>query len=124
MYEIIKDEKYITWLENFTSRNYNFNDNDWLYCPDKISLNDKRKVENLYLLYQAIDNYAKDNHISSTVCYFGNYYSIKYNNIGYNIGMLQGQGTLFSCSRTEIKQDANFIDFMDIIKKKKREIST
>ena len=49
------------------------------------------------------------------------YYNIKFDNIGYEIGMLVGQGTLFFCNRTPLNKDIEYIDFNDIISNKKRD---
>lgn len=118
MKTLIQDESYIQWLEKFTNKNAGFYDDDWLYCPEKISEEDLKKVEKLYLFYRIIDKYARENYIYPTPTDFGNYYSVSYNNIGFLIGIMVGQGTTFNCERTTVGED--FIKFEDIQNNKKQ----
>ena len=87
----------------------------------KILKEDNEKVSKLHLLYEGIELYAKKNYIYPTKCDFGDYYNIKLDNIGYEIGMLVGQGTLFLCNRTLVNKDLEYIDFNDIITNKKKD---
>lgn len=50
---------------------------------------------------------------SPSSCNFGNYYCIKFGNIGYEIGIMVGQGTLFFCNKVSL-ENKEFIDFTDI----------
>jgi len=70
-------------------------------------------------MYKGIERYASENYIYPTNCDFGNFYKIKLDNIGYEIGMLAGQGTLFFCNRVQIENEQHFIDFNDIVNNKK-----
>ena len=60
----------------------------------KISKEDLEQVDKMHLLYRAIANYASTNFIYPLDCDFGNFYRIKLENIDFEIGMLEGQGTL------------------------------
>lgn len=111
--EIITGGEYIAWLEKFTIKHTRFSDNDWLYCPEEISGDDRARVEELNLFYRGIDAYASKNFIFPNSCDFGNYYCIKFGNIGYEIGIMVGQGTLFFCNRISM-ENKEFIDFADI----------
>ena len=53
-----------------------------------------------------------------TSCNFGNFYNIKLENIGFEIGILGRQGTLFFCNRVSIENQKDFIDFNDILNNK------
>ena len=119
--EIISDTNYLKWLEIFTIEHPSFSDDDWLYFPEKISKEDNEKVKNLHLFFHGIERYAEKNYIYPTKCDFGGYYNIMLDNIGYEIGMLIGQGTLFFCNRTPINKDVEYIDFKDIINNKKKD---
>jgi len=111
--EITQSDDYINWLENFTLKNKEFTDDDWLYFPERISEEDKEQVSKLYNFYEAIQEYANKNYIHGTPDEFGNHYSIKYNNIGYKIGIMIGQGTILWVQRQRItkKNSDSFIDF-------------
>ena len=119
--EIFSNTNYVKWLESFTIEHPVFLDDDWLYFPEKISQEDNEKVKNLHLFYEGIELYAKKNYIYPTECDFGGYYNIKLDNIGYEIGMLVGQGTLFFCKRTPLNKDLEYIDFNDIMADKKKD---
>lgn len=111
--EIITGGEYILWLEKFTIKHTRFSDNDWLYCPEEISEEDRKGLEELNLFYQGIAEYADKNFIFPSSCDFGNYYCVKFGNIGYEIGIMVGQGTLFFCNRISM-ENKEFIDFADI----------
>lgn len=121
---IISNDNYISWLENFTL-NGGFSDNNWLYCPEKISEEDRGNVEKLCLLYEIIDEYAKTNFIYPNVDTYSNSYFIMNNDIVYEIGYMFGQEISFFCRRDKAgllneKQKNNCIKFGDIKSGKKR----
>lgn len=119
--EIISNTDYLKWLERFTTEHQSFTDDTWLYFSEKISKEDHEMVNSLHLLYRGIVQYAKKNYIYPVECEYGGYYRIKLDNIGYEIGMLIGQGSLFFCNRTELDSNLEYIDFNDIIGNKKKE---
>ena len=119
--EMFSNTNYVKWLESFTIEHPDFSDDDWLYFPEKISHEDNEKVKNLHLFYEGIELYAKKNYIYPTECDFGGYYNIKLDNIGFEIGMLVGQGTLFFCKRTPLNKDLEYIDFNDLVADKKKD---
>jgi len=124
MQEMLSNTNYIKWLNNFTVEHSNFSDDDWLYFPEKISNQDNEHVNNLHLLYRGIERYASENYIYPTTCDFGNFYKIKLENTGFEIGVLVGQGTLFFCNRVQVENEKDFIDFNDIINNKKSDKTT
>lgn len=118
--ELISNTEYILWLENFTIANPSWSDDNWLYRPEKISKEDYKRVEELHCFFNGIVDYAKRNFLS--LCYdeFGSYVFIQFNNVGYRIGEMSGQGTLAYCERVDISSDNLFIDFNDILENKKQ----
>lgn len=114
--KMFSDTEYISWLNEFTIKHSEFSDNTWLYFPEKISENDREHVNDLHLLFEGIEEYANRNYLFPTPNEWGEYYSIKYNNIGFNIGVAFGQGTLFYCERTDAFEKA--IEFEDILNNK------
>ena len=119
---IISDDKYISWLENFTSKHRNFSNDSWDYS-NKISNFDKEKVHDLPILFNVIADYANGNYIEAIsddeVTFTNEFYCIKFNNCGYKIGVMAGQGCFFYCERIDIYYN-NFIDFNDIISGKEQ----
>ena len=117
--KMFSNTDYINWLIKFTIKNDNsFSDNDWLYTPDSITKNDSEKVNDLCLFYEGINEYAENNNIGPKFIEFGNEYNIKINDIGIEIGIMNGQGTLFYCKKIDVNSDMNFIDFNDVINNK------
>lgn len=116
---LISDPEYILWLENFTISNPAFEDDTWLYQSDEISKEDSERVDELNLFFEGIMECANHNFIP--LCYdeYGTYVFIKFNNIGYKIGQMVGQGSITYCERVDISSDSIFIDFNDIMNNKK-----
>lgn len=107
--------KYIEWLNQFTQDRKVFSDNDWLNSPKELHEYDEENVNKLQLFYEGIDDYARKNYIYPEQCSFGNFYRVKLDDNGYEIGILSGQGTNFFCRRVSLIDDYYFIDINDII---------
>ena len=118
--KMMSSSDYINWLTNFTIDKDAFSDNDWLYNCSTIKKEDQDNIEKLYLFYEGIDKYARNNYIYPIPCEYGNFYKIKWNEIGFEIGVLMGQGTLFFCRKLLVKENQEFIDYNDIILNKKQ----
>lgn len=112
---MLSSTDYINWLHDFSKDKNGFSDDDWLYFPEKLSESDREKVGKLYLLYEGIDRYAEENHISPEPCKFGNYYGVKLNDFSFEIGVLIGQGTVSFFNKVPLEDDREFIDFNDIM---------
>ena len=112
--EMLSCDSYINWLNDFTLKYSRFNSDDWLYFPNEISKDDLENVDNLYLFYSGLRDYAYENSINSVECNYGDFYKIKYDEIGYEVGIMVGQGAIFFCNRVKI-YDNDFIDFNKII---------
>ena len=109
--ELLSDYSYIEWLVNYTNEKKSFFSDD----------NEKdENVKNLEYFFNGIDKYASDNYIYSIPNEFGEYYNIKYNNIGLEIGYIAGQGIYFYCNKVQIDNEDKFIDFDYIITNKKQ----
>ena len=104
---------YINWLDNFTKDKESFCDDEWLYFPDSIPTSDKENVDKLGFLYEIVNKYACDNNIYPFPCEFGDYYQVRLNDFGFELGILVGQGTVFFCRRVLVED--TFIDFNNII---------
>ena len=118
--EIKSKTNYIEWLERFTEKYPRFTDDDFLYNKKIKSSEDIDGINCLSILYDVIEEYAQNNYIYLTENneYSGSY-KIKYNGIGYEIGCMVGQGTLFFCGRIN-NPDNTFIEYNDILLNKKQ----
>lgn len=118
---LISNFDYIKWLIEFTKYNEEFSDDDWDYSSEKLDDATKEKVNNLQLLFEGIYQYAKKNYIYSLTRPLGEYYQIRVDDIGFEIGYLSGQGTRFYCKRIPLEKIENAIDFKDIVNNKKQD---
>ena len=105
--KILESEEYINWLEQYT-RNKNKFTNDESHDEN---------VESLEALYLVIEDYAEENYVFPSKTTFGNYYTVKYNGVDYNIGYMAGQELFFYCERTN---EESIIEFKDIIEGKQK----
>ncbi len=93
--------EYIDWLDSFTKEHGSFSTDSFLYEPEKITDEERKKVDLIEALYELTDEYADENYIMPTKTDYGAFYSIKHNGVGYFIGFDAGQGTSFYCTRLE-----------------------
>lgn len=120
--DIVKEEfvlniDYMSWLEKFMMDKTYFC-TTWAYsslCLEEDSIN----VNRFSFLYRIIDNYAKENLYYSKKNNRSVFYSIKYNDNVYEVGVVLGPGTYFFCNKVDTKTD--YIDFSDIINNVKRD---
>ena len=105
---------YIDWLVNFTNMGGGFDTSVLTYDGSKFNGIDKKNIENIETLYEVINEFAEKNYLVPHLVEFGNYYSIKYNDIGFYVGVDFGQGTSFYCTRLdEVEEDA--IDYKVLV---------
>jgi len=111
--ELMKDFSFMIWIENFANRHPSFRDNDVF---DDCTKEDLINLKKLGLLFEGIEIYAKNNYYYSQYDGFNDieYYRIKFNNIGYEIGKIVNQGIYYFCEKSK-DLDNCFIEFSDII---------
>lgn len=114
----VSNTDYVLWLEKFTESNPGFVDDQWQYSPDELSKEDSEKVDMLQYFLNGIRYYAYDNYIPMEGETYDYHFFFKFNDIGYEIGSVSGQGTYTYCHREEISPDKHFIEFNDIMTNK------
>ena len=121
--EMMSDTTYIDWLVHFTNGIKDFSDDQWLFPPESEQIldDDSQNVDKLHLFYEGINNYAQQNGINSMPVETGNFYRIKINQIGFEIGFIEGPATIFYCERVSLDNQKKFIDFNDIMTGKKQD---
>ena len=117
---IVADNIYMLWLEKFSGLYPIFSDDTWLYEPDANSKEDSENVAELCSFFNGVSGYAEKNFLPIYSEDYSSYVCIKFNNIGYEIGLVSGQGTYAYCQRIGISSDKVFIDFSDIVADKKQ----
>lgn len=118
--QLMSNYKYITWVENFTKIYPKIREDDFLYPKLKLDSKDIELGKKLNLLYEGINTYASKNYIyPSKDSDFVEYYKIKYNNIGYEVGIILGQRPLCFLEKVD-EFDNTFIEFSDIVLNKKQ----
>lgn len=117
-------DHYIKWLEEFTKKNPIFSDEDLLYHSEQMSQKDQENMSNFNLFYEGIASYAGQNYWYPKENEFGDDYQICYHKIGYKIGSMSGQGTIFFCIRIgnmdEVENPEEFLDFEEILQGKEQ----
>lgn len=113
--EIVSDYTYISWLEKFTLQHESFSDDSWLYKPEEISKDDNANVNRLQLFFEALSDYCHKYYID--IAYNKDFeverINIKHNGVGYQLGLVVGQGAYMYVERKEVEDRA--IDFCDIV---------
>lgn len=113
--KLISDYDYINWLEKFTNVHPSFSDDKWLYFPEKISKEDYSNVEKIVPFFEILQKYCNTFLIETNVEaeFSTNSIHIKHNNIGYEVGLVVGQGAVVYISREEITEKS--IEFTSIM---------
>ena len=113
--ELVSNDNYILWLENFTSVYKSFSDDSWLYKPEELSEVDAKNVERLSLFFEALSEYCAKYYIN-TSCneeFEAERINIRHNGVGYQIGCVVGQGAYVYVERKAPRYDA--IEFADVV---------
>lgn len=116
--ELISNTDYIDWIYEYTEKNGGFTDQTRIRNNPKIPKEEQENIDKLLYFFEGITEYANENYLYPNNDN-GIYYTIIYNNISYEIGVIVGQGTVCFCTRSTKKDNA--IDFNDILKKNKPE---
>ena len=116
--DMMSNTAYIAWLIYFTQDKSSFSDEDLFYLKKDDPSKDYLKHFDLF--YKGIEKYAKDNYIYSEFAEYGSFYRIKYDDVGFEIGILREQGIEYFCKRISLNT-GKFIDFRDILNRKKQD---
>ena len=127
--ELLEEKKEFFRNNEIVSKNYL----DWLvkttsimpyigtyYLYSNVSKQDEENINDLEVIYELIAEYAKENYVEPISIevgdfFCGDYYQVKYNGIGFEIGIDLFQGLDYYCNR--VKQvDKKAIDLEKAIK--------
>lgn len=113
--ELISNYEYISWLEKFTLIHECFSDDSWLYKPKELSEADNANVKKLSIFFEILYDYCNKYYInvSSKEVFEAERINIKHNGIGYQIGLVVGQGAYVYVERKVPENDA--IEFCDVL---------
>ena len=112
--EMFSNYDYIDWLVSFTEIYDSFTADDYEYRYLILKEKDNENLKNFYIFFDGIEGYANNNFIYPKYSNNGVYYTIKYGDVAFNIGVEVGQGTLTYCERTEpSEEDIEFSDIME-----------
>lgn len=119
--KLVSNYDYISWLENFTLKHESFNDSSWLYNSEEISKEDLANVEDLCAFFDGIRNYCDKYYINteSSESFVQGCIHIKHHNVGYEIGLVVGQGAYVYVAREEPVSEA--IEFCHVVNNTKPE---
>ena len=93
-----------------------FQTNDWSLLTEENPLEDRENIIKLGLLFTGVETYAEDQEgLYPTLCSYGNYYFIKYNEEGYQLGRITNHTTnAYYCKRVRERQLENPIEFSEV----------
>lgn len=113
--KLISNYDYISWLEKFTTLYEKFSDDSWLYKSEELSEEDNANVNILWLFFEAISDYCNKYYIdiSSDRGDEEECVNIRHNGIGYQFGLVCGQGSYVYVKRKIPEENA--IAFDDIL---------
>lgn len=107
---------YANWLAEYLIKNNELSDDDNLQnIGDDIDI---ENAKNLNLFFEVIADYADKNYITPINTEFGCYYKVLIKGLGFEIGCMSGQGTLFYANTTPVSDIKEFINFDDILNRK------
>ena len=113
--DMFASTSYLEWLSEFTLMYPSFTDDSFLITSLRASEEEIEKVQDLELLYLGVDEYARGNYLYPCKNEFGNFYKIKLDEIGYEIGITIGKKAIFFCNRVAVNEEKNdFINFLFI----------
>lgn len=110
--QIVSNYDYISWLENFTQTYATFSTDSWLYTKKEISEENYDNVQKLFLFFNAISNYCRRFYINIEwyEAFERERINIKHNNVGYQLGLVVGQGSFVYVSCEEPQDNAICFD--------------
>lgn len=113
--ELVASYDYISWLEKFTLSHEYFADDSWAYKPDEISQSDLENVQVLDIFFGALSEFCHKYYINTAwnEMYEEERINVKYNGIGYQFGLVVGQGAYVYVKRVDVTDTA--IDFADVL---------
>lgn len=113
--ELFSNYDYILWLEKFTLLYERFTDDSWLYKPEELSEVDIKNVGKIALFFEALSDYCHKYYINvaSNEMFESECINIKHNGIGYQIGLVTGQGSCVYVER-KVPEDGT-IEFSDVL---------
>ena len=112
-------EEIVAWIRGFCQKYPDFT-TDKLWCCDDLSHLDKVFMEDLFLFYDKINDYAFHNYIKPQRLSFGQSYFVDFENGCYEIGRFW-QGDVCFCKKIneDVSDRASFIDFEQMLSGKK-----
>lgn len=113
--KLISNDEYMRWLEKFTLSYPRFSDYDWLYYPERLTEDDYNRVRELCYFFDGIVDYAERKGLTIKKDENEAELLVKFNGVGYEIGLVVGQGSFMYVLRRDISQNEPFIDFNDCL---------
>ena len=114
------NNNYMEWLEKVILENGNFDTNS--ISLNNLSQEGKKNVERLEDFYNIISKYAKENNIEEYWCNNYSSYSIRYNDIYYNV-VKENRENMYMCIKRNPKDSiSSYIDMNNIIQQEKPKV--
>ena len=106
---------FFDWLENFTDTYLSFRNTDWLYSPYEISPLDHIQLDYLDFIYKYVEKCSKRHHIPSSTDIDINYYTVKYHDRFYSIGLGYRFGAYLAVAAKDDVSQEKVLDMNSIL---------
>lgn len=114
--KLLQNDDYINWMINFTKGKIRFYD-DMKGCI--LQDGDKKQINDLGLFVDGIMDYAETNNIRCVPYKYGYSCKIRYNNVGFELGTIQGVGPSYYAQKVKRINNIDFIDYNEIMNESK-----
>lgn len=114
--ELVSTTEYIEWAISYLEGKKSFSNDTWRdFFPVDVKEEDRKKIEELSLFFEAIEDYAKKNFIMPIVDEREQFYRIRYNGEVYVICEYYNPETNVAFTKeTKLVDDDDIIDFKNI----------
>ena len=109
---LLQDDNYINWMIDFSHSKNRFYD---VMRGCILQEEDKKQLNKLGLFVDGIMDYAEEKNIDYNVYKYGYSCKIKYNNVGFEVGTIQGTGPNYYAQKVKRVNNIDFIDYDEII---------
>lgn len=110
--DLLTKPDYINWMINYSHSKTRFYDE---YRGCILKEEDKNQLNKLGLFVDGIIDYFEENDMDYDTYIFGFSYKIKYNNVCFEVGTINGNGPKYYVQKVKEINDDNYIDYNEII---------
>lgn len=109
---LLQNDDYINWMIDFTkSKNRFYNEMRGCILQEE----DKKQIKKIGLFIDGIIDYAEEKGVRTIPYKYGYSCKIRYNNVGFELGTIQGAGPSYYVQKVKKINNIDFIDYNEIM---------